>query len=171
MNGIRSRKGMTLVELIVALALVGMILAAAMSIIMMGYQIQKKVTTDTQLYSSAVTAEKHLLGWLKTARQIAIASTPPDASEGYETNIKVDGGFAASNGITAEFVQDLSLRVDDVGGKAMLFYTVTAALDERTYSLDGGLALNNITVQNLTGQGIVINQTYHLKDNLILYIK
>lgn len=152
----RSRKGMTLVELIVAVAFTAVVIAAACMVLYVGAKSFQSGTTNAVNQQNCTLAESYLQRYASTA--FSVSSSDDKSSDGVVfslkgNTLKISGHTGSgSSAVTDEIasidgIARVNLKIED----KVLNYAIVSA--DNSYTLSGGIVLNNYqtgAAQNLT---------------------
>lgn len=156
---LRSKKGMTLVELIVAVAFTAVVIAAACMVFYFGSHSFQSGTSNAVNQQKATLVESYLQQYASTA--FTFSSTDDRSTQGAifsfsdgTLNIRsrtVSGGSTVTSQVASiDGISKIELNIQD----KMLNYNIISA--DQTYTLKGGIVLNNYQsgdVENLTPGG------------------
>jgi prepilin-type N-terminal cleavage/methylation domain-containing protein len=162
MRNMRSRKGFTLVELIVAVAFTAVVITAACSVLYLGANSFKTSTVNAVNQQKAALAESYLQRYASTA---AVTASKADAKNdgvifslaGGTLNIKeqtVSGTVVSFNPVaTIDGIGKIGLKIEN----GSLNYTIVSS--DAACTLRGGIVMNNWKggeVADLTGDNSVL---------------
>ena len=168
-NPVRSNKGITLVELIVASAISVIIMAAACTMFYVGSKSAQQGATEFINHGDAYTLETQLRNNLFKARNAAVntgADSMP-APDGDNNIVKVyfdsdktlwvktdSTDSAQKSSMADDNIKEFKLEkkvIRNAGGgtigniKPTVSYTITAETNKTTFELSGGITMNNVT--------------------------
>ena len=145
---IRSKKGISLVELIAVCAISVMVIAAACALLYAASKSAARGTAEAAGHGDAHLLETYLQSGLPTA--LSVGGEEPDAADGDVTALSFgDGGelVVETNGGTRQFIdgiQSVTLSLSPAGGNGRLSYSILAGSESGSYTLSGGIVLNNV---------------------------
>ena len=157
---LHSRKGFTLVELIVAVVFTAVVIAAACSVLYLGADTFKNGTANAVNQQKATLAETYLQRYASTA--FTVSSSNDGTSDGIVFKL-VDGTLNISKQTAGAATMESVASIDGIKQIQLtivdgtLNYAIATA--DGTYTLTGGIVLNNIessSVADLTGQDSII---------------
>lgn len=146
-----SQKGMTLVELIVAVAFTAVVIAAACMVLYFGSHIFQSGTSNAASQQEATLAESYLQHYASTAFTLSPANDGTSdgivfSFSGDTLNIRkqtVTGGTPTTAQVASiDGISKIELSVQD----KVLNYTIVSA--DQSYKLQGGIVLNNFQSGN-----------------------
>lgn len=153
MNKWNRKKGMTLVELIIAVAFTAIVIAAACSVLYLAGNFFKSGTANATNQQNASLAESYLQRYAATASQV---STTDSKKSGVAFTLSSDGVLTISDyAATGSSVKTSIRGIKQIGLEVkgnVLTYTIVSK--DGTYTLQGGIVLNNYksgTAVNLDG--------------------
>lgn len=159
---LRSRKGLTLVELIVAVAFTAVVIAAACAVLYLGAHSFKSGTSNAVNQQRATLTESYLQRYAATAFTVSSSNDGTSdgvvfALSGSTLNVQKQ---TVSNGVkTMEPVVSVDgiarIKLNIVNGT--LNYAIVSA--DETYTLEGGIVLNNVesgSVSDMTGENSTV---------------
>jgi prepilin-type N-terminal cleavage/methylation domain-containing protein len=162
MKNMQSRKGFTLVELIVAVAFTAVIITAACSMLYLGANSFKISTANAFNQQKAVLAETYLQKYASTAYTLSSANAGTDGGiiftlTGSTLNISkqtvTDGAKTVGPVASIDGIGQIGLKIEN----GSLNYTIMSS--DTTYTLRGGIVMNNFkggAVGNLTGNNTIV---------------
>lgn len=163
----RSKKGVTLVELIICCAITVMLAGACTAVLISGQRVWKSGSESANAQMTADVMQTNLYNRLPTMNgaavtDVAAAKTTPAGADswfslyldGADGEAKVFTMNAGGNTTTLEDVTDLSFAFTKAGdpdsdtARAQFVYTATL-VDGREFS--GGLVISNLKFEDITG--------------------
>ena len=149
---IRSRKGVTLLELIVAMVIGSLILAMIFGFLIYGSRIFKRSDQQSQIQFDVRTASDHLVGELRNVTAISVDSVYSDS---FDLNV-----------LKARYpnLRSVNFEITEQGGLYLLNITIEGADNngKLPYQLVTKLLLQNIDTYIQTGEGSVV---YYKRSN------
>jgi|GEM_PF-2388056 len=138
-------KGLTLIELLIALALTGMILSLGYTLYFFGTGSFERGTAQAQAQHNARLADEYLKAELRNALKIEIAKA---GREG-----EFDGYFHLAEGsliksgerVTGNTLIDLAVSIIKEGNRAILEYRITSSDHNEEFVFSNQILLNNIS--------------------------
>lgn len=144
-----SKKGVTLVELIAVCAITVMVIAAACTLLYTGSKSAARGAAQAASHGDAHLLETYLQNGLPTALSVGADRPDPGAGEVTALRFGEDGGLILEKDGSAQQyidgIQSLTLSLSGAGGNRKLAYTILAGGAGGSYSLSGGIVLNNVT--------------------------
>ena len=141
MNKWNRKKGMTLVELIIAVAFTAIVIAAACSVLYLAGNFFKSGTANASNQQNASLVESYLQRYAATASQVSTTDSKTGVaftlSPDGELNINDHTGTSSSVKTSIRGIENVSLQVED----KLLTYIILSK--DGTYTLKGGIVLNN----------------------------
>ncbi len=153
---IRSRRGFTLVEMIVAVVLTAAVIAAACTVLYLGTSSFHTGTENAVNQQKAALAESYLQRYASTA--FTLSPSNEEGSDGILFSLangvltirrQTAPGGAMQTVAAIDGIRGMELKIDD----GTLNYTIVSA--DGTYRLAGGIVLNNFqggSVENLPNE-------------------
>lgn len=144
-----SKKGVTLVELIAVCAISVVVIAAACTLFYMGSKSAARGAAQAASHGDAHLLETYLQSGLPAA--LSVGTEKPGSGAGEVISLRFGGDGALlleQNGSarqTIDGIESLSLSLSEAGGNQKLAYTIRAGGKDGSYSLSGGIVLNNVT--------------------------
>lgn len=174
----KTKKGLTLIELIISTAFISVIMIIATMSIILSYKSLSLSSVSADIYTKTFIAEDSLIQYAKNAISIKILPLDAAAPHGYSSFYVSERGFFVLGNIKAEDIEDITVRISPSANRAKLDYSITVDKDRLTKSkhkFEGGLILNNISLDKLISDGILSEgeastDVISLRD-YILYIK
>ncbi len=165
---IKNNKALTLIEIIVTMAILGIIIAFVFSFQSFETKIFNRTVTKSDLQSDVRTAADYIVSELRNATEISL-STPANPSNYSRIYIssnqiavnKTDGSNAFRTEAVIAESDDLSFLVAPSGASYMLSFSIKATKDGQDYQTTGSVVLNNI--REITGSTSG-NSIYYIKD-------
>lgn len=171
----KSKKGLTLIEVILSASFIVVIMAAAAAAIILSYKAFAVTTFSTDTYLNAQAVENELRTHIKNTESVKVLAPDAPAPNAYKLftirNKKLISPDNADIGI-----EDIKISIKRADGGVRLDYVITASgTSGYKYDLDGGIVLNNLKADQLKTDGVLsdgINETalLSLKD-IVLFIK
>jgi hypothetical protein len=139
---LRGKKGLTLVELIVAVAFTAVIIAAACSVLYLGVHVFQSGTSNAFGQQRAALAESYLQRYASTA--FDVSSSVEEDADGViftvsDDTLTISRQTASSRTAVASVDGISQVEIQAEGGS--LSYTIVTS--DRGYRLSGGIVLNN----------------------------
>lgn len=143
-----SKKGVTLVELIAVCAISVAVIAAACTLLYMGSKSAARGAAQAASHGDAHLLETYLQSELPTA--VSVGADKPGDSAGAITAFRFDpdGTLAVETNGAPQYIdgiESVALSLSQAGGNRKLSYTIRAGGDNGSYTLSGGVVLNNVT--------------------------
>lgn len=140
-----NNKGVTLIELLIAVALTGMIMSLGYALYFFGTGSFERGTAQAQAQHNARLADQYLKAELRNALRIEIARA---GREG-----EFDGYFHLAEGsliisgerVTGNTLLDLAVRIIKEGNRAILEYRITSSDHNEEFVFTNRILLNNIS--------------------------
>lgn len=165
---INNNKALTLIEIIVTMAILGIIIAFIFSFQNFETKIFNRTVTKSDLQSDIRTAADYIVNELRNATEISL-STPANPSNYNRIYInanqiaidKADGSNEFRTEAVIAETDDLSFSVGTANSSYLLDFSIKATKGEQEYQTDGRVILNNI--REITGNTSG-NTIYYIKD-------
>lgn len=152
---IKSKKGISLVELIAVMAISVVVTGAAMMVLFSGSRSTTEGTEDFGSHSNARLLENWLCTNLPNADSISVGTGDHSHVSGYTmyfTGDSENSFVIAKNNVpilNISGIRDFAVSTEAVGRNQTFRYRITAESGRRTYVLSGGVVLNNISAEHL----------------------
>lgn len=160
-------KGLTLVEMIIAISIMGFVLALAYLLFFFGNSSFDRGTAQAHVQQNVRLVDELLKRELRNADFL-------DISTGVEPEIftgayKVEGGCFNQNDspITAAVITDVEVWIRDESDRAVCAYKITGADGGQEFNISNEVLLNNIALDDLTS--FIIGQVYSLNTFTLYY--
>ena len=145
---LRGKKGLTLVELIVAVAFTAVIIAAACSVLYFGMHVFQSGTSNAFSQQKAALAESYLQRYAATAFEVS--SSAEEDTDGVifavsDNTLTISRQTVSSRAALASVdgISQIEIQAED----GSLSYTIVSS--DQTYRLSGGIILNNAPATEL----------------------
>jgi len=162
-NILKNQKGMTLVELVLAMAILLIVLAVAATLLLLGKRVFNKGLNQYDLQSSVRLASDFIVDEVRNASEITLNTpgSPDTYNQIYLSNKKLmykpAGGTAQSKSPAMfENTGDLSFSIIQSGTSFMLQLTINASEKDDSYSATTKVLLNNIKSASLSANKTTI---------------
>lgn len=141
---LRSEKGLTLVELLIALALIGLVFALAFSLYAYGVGSFEQGTAQAAYQQKARLVHTLFKKELRNAGALTLA---PGGLEGeYDGSFYLENGsFYHNNTPVAAEIADIQVKIEREAGRSILKFMITSGAGAQKYNLQDRFLLNNIT--------------------------
>lgn len=147
---LKNKKGFSLVELIITIILVFVLVSVGYLVIDAGTGNYNKGSAKTHMQQNSRILDDYIQSYLRKATKIVISSIETDL---LDFTIEVDGKVAKTNGqeLTADVIDDIQIRIDTSGDKAVMEYLIESEWEGETYELANSVVLNNIPKEDFDG--------------------
>ena len=159
----KDNKGMTLVELIIAVAFTAIVITAACSMLYLAGNFFKSGTANATNQQNASLVESYLQRYAATASQV-LRINSASTSLGEEFTFSADGNLSIDDhSVTGSSAKTSVPGIKQVGldvTDKILTYTIVSK--DGTYTLKGGIVLNNYKGDNVPSFELNGTNGYHL---------
>lgn len=144
-----SKKGVTLVELIAVCAISVVVISAACTLFYAGSKSAVRGAAQVASHGDAHLLETYLQSGLPAA--LSVGTEKPGGGAGDVTSLRFGGDGelilerSGNARQTIDGIESLSLSLSEAGGNRKLSYTIRAGGKDGSYSLSGGIVLNNVS--------------------------
>jgi hypothetical protein len=152
---LKSRKGISLVELIAVMAISVFVTGAAMMVLFSGSHSTTEGTEDFGSHSNAKLLENWLCTNLPNAKSVSTGTGDHSRASGYTMYFAGDSedSFVIAKDnvpvLNINGIKDFAVSTAAVGQNQTFRYRITAESGGRTYMISGGVVLNNISAEHL----------------------
>ncbi|HCW80120.1 MAG TPA: hypothetical protein DG942_03315 [Ruminococcaceae bacterium] len=145
---LRSKKGISLVELIAVMAISVIVVGAAMAALFGGARDAAEGAEDCGNHGDAYLLETWLRKDLPTAEGISINTSKIKGPNIINMYFASDDSVAVEQGgrqiMRINGVQSIGVQTKATGANEEFCYTITAKINRRTFTLKGGVVMNNV---------------------------
>ncbi|MDX1358463.1 MAG: prepilin-type N-terminal cleavage/methylation domain-containing protein, partial [Clostridia bacterium] len=145
-----NNKGFSLLELIITIFLVFILFSVAYTILSIGNNNFTRGTAKTHLQQNARILDEYIQTYLRKATNIVVSANEGDKLE-YTIEIEDNVANVNSDGLTADVIDEIQIRVDESGDKPILEYIIETSTGEETYQLTNSIVLNNMAPDYFAG--------------------
>ena len=170
-KNIKNQAGLSLIELVLTLVLLGMILAIGYNFFFLGYtsyvrgEAQSIIQSYTRNTAAIITKD------LRNATKIGVFNDLTDAAVQanervfYLENNRVYHQQGTSQILyeTEPFISDINFELEVANDKYVLVFIIEGNKDGKTYTLESNILLNNISVEKIFGESDITGKVLKYK--------